>query len=321
MTRPPDAVSNYGGQHMEDERYFLESDHYRMLDYRRHHHQSEDLYLLMCGLEQCLPGKQYGPNRRPGYHLHVILSGEGLFEAGGSRIALHSGQIFLEKPDELTWYAASQEKPWTYCWVTFDGRRAPYYMEQAGFTRDVHALNSYVPLDGFFHLTKELLNKPELNLANDLRRQGLLNQFISLAIESDSCSRHGKRNTGYSPNSYVDYALDFIHNNFDRIRVSDISSFIGIDRSYFTNIFTRRVGVSPQKYLLYIRMRHSSELLLSTDQSIQEVAREAGYSNALTFSKTFKAFYGVSPRHYRIQPEQERVYLPEISLPWRNNTR
>ncbi len=301
---------------MEAEQYFWENKHYRMLDYRHQRHHSEDLYLLMCGLEQCVPGKQYGPTQRPGWHLHVILSGEGSFEANGQRSALHSGQLFLEKPGELTWYAASEEKPWAYCWVTFDGKRASYYMEQAGFARDVHILNSYVALDEFYKLAKALLEKPQLNLANELRRQGLLSQFIGLAIESAVRSSHGRRNANDSPNAYVDCALDFIQHNFDHISVSDISDFVGINRSYFSNLFHKRVGVSPQAYLLRLRMRRGSELLRSTDQSVKEIARAVGYENALTFSSVFKSVFGVSPMHYRTQPDEERIYLPEIPLPW-----
>ena len=304
---------------MEGEQFLWQNKHYQMLDYRRQQHHSEDLYLLMCGLEQCVPGKQYGPKQRPGYHLHVILSGEGTFEADGKRTNLHSGQIFLEKPGEMTWYAASEERPWAYCWVTFEGTWAAYYMEQAGFTRDVHIRNSYVALEEFYLLAKALLERPQLNLANELRRHGLLHQFVGLAIESAVRSSHSRHNTNYSPNSYVDCALDFIHHHFDRIRVSDISDFVGVNRSYFSNIFKKRVGVSPQTYLLRFRMRRGSELLLSTDQSVKEIARSVGYDNALTFSSIFKSFYGVSPANYRTQKDEERVYLPEIPLPWTSN--
>ena len=301
---------------MEGEQFLWKSEHYQMLDYRHQQHHNEDLYLLMCGLEQFVPGKSYGPKQRPGYHLHVILSGEGTFETGGQRTNLHSGQLFLEKPGEITWYAASEEKPWAYCWVTFEGTWASYYMEQAGFTNDTHILNSYVNLEEFYRLSKALLEKPQLNLANELRRQGLLIQFVGLAIESAVRSSHGRRNAHYSANSYVDCAMDFIHHNFDHITVSDISDFVGVNRSYFSNIFKKRVGVSPQAYLLRIRMRRASELLLSTDQYVKEIARSVGYDSALTFSSIFKSFYGVSPIHYRAQSAEERVYLPEIPTPW-----
>ena len=303
---------------MEKDPYF-ETKNCRCLDY--HHRLSRELWLFRVGLEQHLPGESYGPKRRPGYHLHAILSGEGILEVDGRRTALHAGQLFLLKPGEAVWYAASQERPWTYCWVSFDGEQAGYLMEQAGFGPGVSTVNSYVSTDAFYELAEQLLSRPELDLASDLRRQGLLSQFVALAIESYDRVRHGRQNAGYSTDSYIDHALDFIHSNYDRIKVADISASIGIDRSYLANIFRKRVGVSPQEYLIRVRMRHSCDLLLATDWSIKEIAMRAGYDNALTFSKSFKAFYGVSPKHYREQPEEERVRLPEIPLPWRSDGR
>lgn len=302
---------------MDAEQFFLENKHYRLLDYRRFPHSTEDLYLMMCGIEQCVPGKGFGPVTRPGYHLHIILSGEGWFEANGKRENLHSGQIFLEKPNELTWYAASERRPWTYCWMTFEGRLAEHCVEQAGFTTATNVMNSYVEPEKFYNLASALLELPELTLANELRRLGLLIQFLGLAVESASRSRKGCHNISFTPNSYVDYAIDFMQSNYDRIRVSDIADYIGIDRSYFSTIFSSRVGVSPQLYLMRIRMRRGSELLINTDKSIKVIASAVGYKDALTFSKVFKSFYGVSPKHYRTQLPDERVYLPDIRLPWR----
>ena len=302
---------------MEEKHYFV-SRYHRCLNYR--HRLSDELYLTMCGMEQCSPGKSRGPEQRPGYHLHVIFSGEGVFESCGRRISLHAGQLFLVKPMETTYYRASLEKPWSYCWVTFDGQKAAYYMEQAGFTQGVNALMNYVEPDRFHTLASQILSQPELTLSNDLRRQGLLHEFIGLAVESCYRARHGRHNPTYSTGSYVDQALDYMNHNFAHMKISDISGFIGIDRSYFSNIFRKRTGVSPQTYLIHIRMRRGGELLRTTEHSVKEIARMVGYENALTFSKIFKNFYGVSPKHYRLQPEEERVYLPEMELPGRDDT-
>ena len=288
----------------QEHEYYFVTKNTRCLTY--HHRLCEELYLFMCGMEQLTPGKSFGPVARRGYHLHVILSGEGFLEVNGNHIALHAGQMFLVKPDEMTYYYASREKPWSYCWVSFGGNQADYYMEQAGFTQGVNALNSYIKIEKFYDLVNQLLSKPELNLANDLRRQGLLNQFVGLAIESrDRSSGHGKRNAVYSTDSYIDHALDYIHGNYNHMKISDLSAFIGIDRSYLSNIFHKRVGVSPQRYLIGVRMRKSVELLQNTDYSIKEIASKVGYDDALTFSKMFKSFYGVSPTSYRVRPPQD----------------
>lgn len=298
---------------MSMDEHYHETTQYRCLEYL--HRQCDTLYLTMCGLEHCTPGKAYGPASRSDYHLHVVLAGEGTIEVNGRRAMLHSGQIFLEKPGEITYYYAHAENPWTYCWVTFAGEKAGYYMKQAGFSEGINSLNSYVDTNEFYNLTNQLLNKPELNLANDLRRHGLLCQFIALAMESHNRSSTGHRNVEYSPESYVDHALDFIWNNYANIKVADISNYIGINRSYFTNIFKQRVGISPGKYLNCIKIRESAQLLASSNLPIQEIARRIGYDNPLTFSKMFKRAYGVSPKHYRMLPEEERKPLEDFALP------
>jgi transcriptional regulator GlxA family with amidase domain len=57
--------------------------------------------------------------------------------------------------------------------------------------------------------------------------------------------------------------------------------------------------MSPQEYLMQVRMKHACDLLKETDLPIKMIASSVGYENALTFSKIFKHKEGVSPLDYR----------------------
>ena len=103
----------------------------------------------------------------------------------------------------------------------------------------------------------------------------------------------------YSQESYVEFAVNYIENNYASISVDDISRTIGIHRSHLASIFKKQMGISPQEYLLRCRMTESCRLLRETNLPIQNVAARVGYDNPLTFSKMFKKTKGMSPREYR----------------------
>ncbi len=59
--------------------------------------------------------------------------------------------------------------------------------------------------------------------------------------------------------------------------------------------------MSPQEYLLQVRMSKSKELLQQKNITIGMVANEVGYDDQMTFSKVFKKRFGISPSDYRRQ--------------------
>lgn len=92
-----------------------------------------DLKLRFCGHSQCLPLHSYGPGTRPYYLMHFVLSGKGRLVVNKTEYQLHAGQLFLAEPDQMLFYQADREDPWTYSWIGFNGKLAPYFMHRLGF--------------------------------------------------------------------------------------------------------------------------------------------------------------------------------------------
>ena len=275
-----------------------ETTKYRCLVYSKR--ISNDLYLRLCGVEHCMPDYRFDASGRPGYHLHIILEGKGTLCVNGVEQKLHFGQMFMTKPGEDTWYKADSEDPWVYCWMAFDGNIARDCAEKAGFFDGVNCLDCHVDQQIFYSLVQRTLNHVELTTASAFYRSGLLLEFIGMAIESYTDSE-GKthKSSDYQTDSYVEYATNFISSNFATATVASVAKNIGIHRSYLTTIFKKKMGVSPQEFMLQCRLRHACKLLSETNNPIQEIARNVGYDNPLTFSKIFKSYYGISPREFR----------------------
>ena len=285
---------------MDENVSLIENNRYRVLIY--HQRPMDDLYLISCGIERGLPGNLVRSNGREGYHCHIIFSGKGKVSVNNEVKELHSGQIFVTKPGEDTWYVPDDVDPWSYCWMSFGGNKAEDYCKEAGFEAGVNHLDCHVELQRFTELVQRMLDYSELNVANELMRLGILMEFISFVIRSGVYLKQNYRNVReYSSDVYVEYALDYIHGNYSDITVNEIANHIGIHRSYLTNIFKKKTGQSPQEYLLQYRMNRAKKMLEETDMAVQEIARRVGYDNPLTFSKMYKKVFGVSPRNYRKQ--------------------
>lgn len=283
---------------MPDDVNYFENPNYRLIEYLEN--RDDDLYIRICGIEQCLPGKEVGPDKRTGFHLHAVMSGKGELRIGGQEHEVHAGQLFLTVPGLEMWYKADEKDPWYYCWTTFEGKKAAQYLADAGFTEGVYVQDCNIEVSRFLEISQEMLAKPNLNLSSELYRLGQAYRFLSLAVESyEEKNKKAGAYAELSTDDYVNYAIKYIQNNYSNLQIKQVAEYIGLNRTYFTAIFKEKMYMSPQVYLMKIRMTHACDLLRKTDLPVHIIASSVGYDNALTFSKIFKQKYGVSPAAYR----------------------
>lgn len=256
----------------------------------------KDLFLCFCGEADCKPLHHYGPAVKPSYVIHYITKGKGTYTVNGHSYELCAGQGFIIYPNILTEYEADESDPWSYFWIGFDGSKADSYLKTAGFSH-----NNLIFTSSEGGLLKEYVNDMlehnNISPSNELRLQGLLYMFLSV-ISSNAAPSPADNlgNTGI----YVSKAIEYIQNNYyNDIHVSDIASYVSLNRSYLTTIFTSALGQSPQQYLTTFRITRAAELLRLTNLSIGDTARSCGYTDIFTFSKAFKKLKGVNPSKFR----------------------
>lgn len=270
---------------------------YRCLEYD--HDQSGDICLISCGFEQCDKGVRYGYGVKDCYCLHAVLAGTGTLITGGQTLHPSAGQMFLLKEGEMAEYTADKDDPWRYCWVDFKGDEAKKLCEQIGFADGIYCIDSKIEISEYYDLIHRMYEKPEMNYVNDLRRKGLLFEFLALAISGGTDAERIEQEKRNSPEVYVRLAAEFIRRNYATITVNDAVEYVGFSRSYFSTLFKQKMNISLQEYLHKCRIDRSKELLEQTELSIQAIAARVGYDNPLNFSRAFRSSCGRSPVQYR----------------------
>ncbi|MCQ2500844.1 MAG: AraC family transcriptional regulator [Lachnospiraceae bacterium] len=262
----------------------------------------DPLSLCYCGVEQCKPRYRFGPYIRVNYVIHVVLKGKGVYSVGGEDFPIQAGQAFLLRPGEETSYRADEEDPWKYVWIGFNGYKAEAVTSDMGFSeRDyVIELNNVRMI---YTAIMQILNSRDFSNAGDLQRMSKFYEAVYLLITGNLKKSMDKKEEGDElQKKYVKAAREYIMTSYNKkIRIAEIANAIGLNRSYLTSIFKKEMKMSPQDFLITIRMEKAAQMLRTTNESIRSIALSTGYDDSLQFSKAFKNKFNMTPSVYRKQ--------------------
>ncbi len=231
------------------------------------------------GYEECRPNWAFGPAVRSYWLLHYVISGKGIFEREGKRHTVRKGDIFVIPPFVETYYQADAEDPWYYTWIGF---RADETLT-AVFDKPVIRCPGAGKIFEDMKQCREMENGRSAFLSSRIWELHALLQDASDSIPS-----------------HVEKALSIMRAEYTTgINVNAIAARLRLDRSYFSTLFKKEVGVSPIAYLSELRLKKAAELIADYGQSPTTAAISVGYPDYCHFSKAFKQRFGCSPRHYK----------------------
>jgi len=89
-------------------------------------------------------------------------------------------------------------------------------------------------------------------------------------------------------------------NLFSQVSVEDLAQKTNLSVSSFKREFAKLYNNSPANYIRNKRLERASELLLTSDNRITDIAFECGFNDLANFTKSFHNKYNTSPTNYRL---------------------
>ena len=137
------------------------------------------------------------------------------------------------------------------------------------------------------------------------KKKGYRYLCLSLFYELLYFMEHQNVSSKSTPLNYeaeISKAMDYIHSNYrnGNIKVSELSQMCSLSETYFRKIFKKFSGVSPQQYIMDLKLEFAFHLLGSNLYTVSEVAHKSGFEDTKYFSRVFKKKYSLSPKQAQL---------------------
>ena len=123
--------------------------------------------------------------------------------------------------------------------------------------------------------------------------------LINLLVRNESESKEQPKTDS---NELISNAKNYIRKHYsDDITMTQVADYVHLNPSYFSKLFRTKTGLTFSVYLTDVRISQAKQLLLNPNIKIYEVCEKVGFSDSVTFNRSFKRVVGVSPSEFRNQ--------------------
>lgn len=87
----------------------------------------------------------------------------------------------------------------------------------------------------------------------------------------------------------------------EKLGIDRLVAFMGYSRARLFTLFRTHTGLTPNDYLLRIRLKRAKEKLTSSSASVQSIAAACGFADNGYFARVFRRQTGFTPLDYRLR--------------------
>jgi len=257
------------------------------------------------GYNRCKAGEGLKMMRHPWHHwldekegrtlptltmVHVVR-GEGFFRSAASgEVAVPTGSLIFAFPGVRHYYCYRDETGWDDEWLEVEAAAVLPALKKAG----IDPARPVVHLGGQARLAAAF--RKMLDLARHGASEGRL---AACALETLVAAVEGAADGSDAKSPVDQMAAQLNLSQFDDLSVSQAAKASGLSASRMRTLFREKMGLSPKRYQLKLRLERAAQLLSSTQTSVAEVAQRVGFRTTAAFSSAFARVFGLPPTRYR----------------------
>lgn len=278
--------------------------------------QSLKLNLLNTGYAKLGPLWDYDDVISPFIRLYYITKGNAMVYHSDRAYELKPGHIYLipsycfgrykcEISHEQYYISCLEEikngySIFSYSDFTYEAKAQPmdlYFFQRLLEINPNRQLENYNPkvYDNWPTLMGYEKKNDDLNCSQYLETQAILKLLLSRFIGNrnpQKSNTHTRKEFGR--------VLNHIHENLHQnLTVRQLAEYCHLNTDHFSRMFQQNFGMRPLRYIRSKRIERARLLLLSTNNSLKQIAEQVGLENLSYFSRTFKNQMGISPGSFR----------------------
>lgn len=142
--------------------------------------------------------------------------------------------------------------------------------------------------------TVKLTNKERTDFLTDFRN---IKKRISRLHSTNETFVEGLFDNDKSNNKLAIRAMTIVRARYrEDLTLKVVADSLYLTPTYLSRLFKKETGYNFKEYLIKTRMEKAQELLQEEGHTIKEVASSVGYKDLGYFSKSYKKYFGCSPR-------------------------
>jgi AraC family transcriptional regulator len=130
--------------------------------------------------------------------------------------------------------------------------------------------------------------------------EGLILELLALTARRTAAAPGTARVSQSQPPRWLGEARALLHDRYgEHLRVTDVAGAVGVHPVHLARVFRLHYGTAVGAYLRSLRLTWAAGRLTDSDDTIAQIALQAGFFDQSHFTRSFRHQFGLTPLAYR----------------------